>query len=123
RRACPYRLFGLTPLGASVGIAAGSGIALVVAAGLLGFCLAITFVVTLALPAALSPAGDVHRMSAGMFTVSYSVAVIVPIACGALWDLTGRPWTAFLPLVICGIALTGLGFALSVHRSADYAQR
>ena len=48
-----------------------------------------TFVVTFGLPAILSPPDDVHRMAGGMFTISYTIAVIVPILCGALWDLTG----------------------------------
>ena len=71
--------------------------------------LAITFVVTFALPAALSPPDDVHRMSAGMFTLSYSIALAVPIVSGALWDLTGREWTAFIPIFLCAVALTVLG--------------
>ena len=31
----------------------------------------------------------VHRVTAGMFTISYSCAVIVPIIAGVLWDTTG----------------------------------
>ena len=74
--------------------------------------------VTLALPPVLSRPGQVHRMSAGMLTVSYSSAVIIPVVCGALWDLTGRPWTAFVPLGLCAVTLTALGIALSLHRPA-----
>src|SRR5262245_21470529 len=117
RRVWPYLVFGLGTVVAVLGIATGSGLWIVAAATLLGFSLAITFVITLALPAALSPPGEVHRMSAGMFTLSYSLAVIVPVVCGALWDLTARPWTAFLPLGLCASALTVLGVMLSVkHR-------
>jgi CP family cyanate transporter-like MFS transporter len=94
----------------------------VAGAALVGFSLAITFVVTLALPPALSPPGDVHRMSAGMFTVSFTCAVIVPIICGALWDLTGKPWMTFLPLLLCPILLTILGFTLSLHPLARPAR-
>ena len=73
-----------------------------------------TFIVTFGLPAILSPPGDVHRMAGGMFTISYTIAVIVPILCGACWDLTGLPWTAFMPdgavrlsrLTIFGTVLT-----------------
>jgi hypothetical protein len=35
-----------------------------------------------------------------------------------LWDLTGRPWAAFVPIGICSVALTALGLALSLHRPA-----
>lgn len=40
--------------------------------------------------------------------------MIIPVLCGALWDLTGIPWTLFLPVGACGIALTALGFFLSI---------
>jgi CP family cyanate transporter-like MFS transporter len=120
RRAWPYLVFGLAALAGVVGMAAGSDLWIVVAAALLGFSLAITFVVTLALPPVLSRPGEVHRMSAGMLTVSYSCAVIIPVVCGALWDLTGRPWAAFVPLGVCAAALIVLGLALSgISRQAS----
>jgi len=51
-------------------------------------------------------------MSAGMFTISYSIALAVPIVSGALWDFTGREWTAFIPIFLCAVSLTVLGLAL-----------
>jgi CP family cyanate transporter-like MFS transporter len=118
RRTWPYLVFGPAPLVGVIGILWADGIGIVVAAALTGFSLAVTFVVTLALPPVLSPPGDVHRISAGMFTVSFAFAVIVPVICGALWDLTGRPWAAFAPVGACSVALTMLGVALSRHRPA-----
>jgi CP family cyanate transporter-like MFS transporter len=114
RRAWPYLVFGPAALLGVAGIVFGGGFAIVLAAGLVGFSLAITFVVTLALPPVLSPADDVHRMAGGMFTISYTCAVVVPVVCGALWDLTGVPWTVFIPVALCGVTLTGLGFFLSM---------
>ncbi len=122
RRAWPYLVFGPAALLGVVGIVLGDGYWVVAGAALVGFSLAITFVVTLALPPALSPPGDVHRMSAGMFTVSFTCAVIVPIICGALWDLTGKPWMTFLPLLLCPVLLTVLGFTLSLHPLARPAR-
>jgi CP family cyanate transporter-like MFS transporter len=122
RRVWPYLVFGPTALLGVIGIVLGEGYWVVAGAALVGFSLAITFVVTLALPPALSPPGDVHRMSAGMFTVSFTCAVIVPIICGALWDLTGKPWMTFLPLLLCPILLTILGFTLSLHPLARPAR-
>ncbi|MFL6799991.1 MAG: hypothetical protein ACJ8F3_21585 [Xanthobacteraceae bacterium] len=118
RRVWPYLVFGLGTVVAVLAIALASGMWIILAgATLLGFSLAVTFVITLALPAALSAPGEVHRMSAGMFTISYGLAVIVPVVCGALWDLTAQPWTAFVPLGLCASALTVLGVVLSVrHR-------
>jgi cyanate permease len=44
-----------------------------------------------------------------MFTISYTTAILIPTISGALWDATGKPWSAFVPLCICAIALTVLG--------------
>ena len=81
---------------------------LVASAAVLGFAASVTFVVMFGLPAILSPPDDVHRMAGGMFTISYTIAVIVPIICGALWDLTGLPWTAFVPIALVRRRLDGL---------------
>jgi len=42
---------------------------------------------------------------AGTFTLSYGGAMVVAVACGAAWDLSGRPALAFLPLAVCALAL------------------
>ena len=120
RRAWPFLAFGPAALAGVLAMVAGDGVWIVVGAVLVGFSLAFTFVLTLALPPLLSAPGDVHRLAAGMLTVSYGFAVAVPIICGALWDLTGRPWTAFIPLMVCPVVLAVLGFALtSRHRHAE----
>jgi CP family cyanate transporter-like MFS transporter len=118
QRAWPYLVFGPLALAGVFGVVLGHGYFLVAAAALVGFSLSVTFVVTLALPPLLSPPGEIHRLAGGMFTISYSCAVIVPVICGAFWDLTGIPWTAFIPVGLCGITLTTLGFFLSVRHPA-----
>ena len=118
QRAWPYLVFGPLALAGVFGIVLGHGYWLVAAAALVGFSLSVTFVVTLALPPILSPPGEIHRLAGGMFTISYSCAVIIPIICGAFWDLTGIPWTAFIPVGLCGLTLTALGFFLSVRNPA-----
>jgi MFS transporter, CP family, cyanate transporter len=110
RRAWPFLLFGPILLACFVTfIFVRSNAAILVASGLVGFTTAMTFAPALALPALLSTPGDVSRTSAGMFTISYSCGIAVPTISGALWDLTGRPWTAFLPLCVCAATLTVLG--------------
>ena len=64
---------------------------------------------------------DVPRTAAGMFTISYTCAIIIPTICGALWDLTGKPWTAFVPLCLCAVALTVLGTIATRRRPAVQA--
>ena len=117
-RAWPYLVFGPLPMAGVLGIVLGSGLWIVAAATVVGFSLAVTFVLTFALPPILSPPDDVHHMAGGMFAISYSIAVVIPIVCGALWDLTGIPWTVFLPVILCGLTLTALGFFLSLRAPA-----
>jgi MFS transporter, CP family, cyanate transporter len=110
RRAWPFVLFGPLMLVAFIVLMINSSAAGIIgAAAAVGFTGAMTFAPILALPALLSMQGDVPRTAAGMFTISYSCAIVVPTACGALWDATGRPWTAFLPLCVCSVVLTVLG--------------
>jgi CP family cyanate transporter-like MFS transporter len=66
-----------------------------------------------ALPPLLSPPDDVHRVTAAMFTISYSCAVITPIISGLAWDISGIAATAFLPIGVCGILLVMLAPAIN----------
>jgi MFS transporter, CP family, cyanate transporter len=50
----------------------------------------------------------VHRLAAGMFTISYSCAVITPVVSGLAWDLTGVPRAAFVPVLLGAVVLAGL---------------
>ena len=116
-RAWPFLVFGPIMLAAFlVIIFVPSSIAIVVATAVLGIAAAVTMTAILALPAFLSRPGDVPRTAAGMFTVSYTCAIIIPTICGALWDATGKPWTAFVPLCICAVALTVLGTVVTRFR-------
>jgi CP family cyanate transporter-like MFS transporter len=66
------------------------------AAATIGFCCAFVLILTLALPPQLAPSGDVHRLSAGMFAIRYSLSCLVPPLGGLLWDMSGIPAAAFL---------------------------
>jgi MFS transporter, CP family, cyanate transporter len=119
RRALPYLLFGPLTLVAFAGMALTSGYWIVTFAAVMGFSSAITFAVIIAQPPLLSPPGDAHRTAAGMFTISYSCAVVIPTLSGALWDLTSVPWTAFVPLGLCAVTLTVFGVVLSRYHRAS----
>ena len=84
------------------------GVWVIVGNALIGFFAAVILILVLALPPLIGPPGDLHRVTAGMFTISYSCAVIVPIVSGGLWDLSGWPAVAFIPIVICTLAVVGL---------------
>ena len=80
----------------------------------IGFCAGLVLVLALALPAMLTDADDVHRLSAGMFTITYTCSFTGPIVAGALWDVTHVPITAFLPAALAGPLLLLLTARLSL---------
>ena len=77
-------------------------------AGVLGFTGAVTLILALALPSILSAADDVHRTTAGMFTISYSCAMALSVIVGWLWDVTHRPVVGFAPIALCGLVIAAL---------------
>lgn len=72
-------------------------------AALIGCSCAIVLTLVLALPALLIPATDVPRTSAGMFAIGYSVAMIISIIGGMMWDATRNPAFAFIPVAIAAL--------------------
>ena len=80
----------------------------VVASAMIGFSCAIVLTLSLALPALLVAPDDVPRISAGMFTIGYGVAMLVSLASGMAWDITGRAAFAFLPIAIMVLPMTVL---------------
>jgi CP family cyanate transporter-like MFS transporter len=104
-KAWPYALCGTAAILALIGVIVGNGIVVVLSAALIGFVSAIILVLALALPPLLAPPDDVHRVTAAIFTISYSCAVIAPVISGAVWDLTGIPQSAFIPFIIMSAAL------------------
>src|SRR5262249_25640441 len=108
RRAWPYVVSGILALVAILGIVITSCPWIVASAALLGFAIAIPFVLVLALPPLVADPHDVHRLSAAMFTISYTCALIVPVICGLAWDLTGIPGLAFAPMALCALGFIAL---------------
>ena len=112
-KAWPFVACGAIVVVATGGIVFGTGLWVVAAASLQGFAAAAVLILALALPPLLSPPDDVHRVTAAMFTISYSCAVITPIISGLAWDLSGLPGTAFLPIALCGLGLALLAPAIN----------
>ena len=113
RKVWPYVVCGLLCVIATLGIVFCSGVWVVAAATLQGFAAAPILILVLALPPLLSHPDDVHRVTAAMFTISYSCAVIVPVISGLTWDLTGVAGSSFLPIALCGILLVILAPAIN----------
>jgi MFS transporter, CP family, cyanate transporter len=114
RRSATYVLLGAVTLMGAIGIILGNGPIILVSTGLIGFSAAALLILVLALPPLLNPAQDVPRMAAGMFTISYSCAVIVPILSGLAWDLTGVPAAAFAPMALSVLLMIGLAPTLGL---------
>lgn len=118
-KAWPIMAVGALCIVATAGIVFGSGPVVVAAASLQGFAAASILILVLALPPLLSPPDDVHRVTAAMFTISYSCAVIIPIISGALWDMTGVAALAFAPIAVSGLLLILLAPAINHVRPAE----
>jgi CP family cyanate transporter-like MFS transporter len=103
-----YAATALASLAALIGMVTTHGVGIVVFAGLLGFTNALTLTLALALPSMLSAPDDVHRTSAGMFTISYSCAMVLSIVGGWLWDLTAVPVASFAPVALCAVVIVVL---------------
>jgi MFS transporter, CP family, cyanate transporter len=116
RRSATYVFLGVMTLLGAIGIILGNGPIILASTGLIGVSAASLLILVLALPPLLNNAEDVPRMAAGMFTISYSCAVIVPILSGIAWDLTGRPAAAFVPMVASILLMIGLAATLGLAR-------
>ena len=123
RKAWPYVVCGLLCMVSTAGIVFGSGAWIVASATLQGFAASAILILILALPPLLGARDDVHRITAAMFTISYSCAVIIPVISGLAWDLSGTASLAFAPIAICGIILVVLAPAINHVRPATETSR
>jgi CP family cyanate transporter-like MFS transporter len=99
---------------AQLGIILTPGAGVVAWAFVLGFAAALGFIVALTLPPKLAAVGDVHRMSAAVFTVQYAFGFGVPLVAGALWDATGIAALAFAPGLVAAAAMGWLAMPLRI---------
>jgi len=77
-----------------------------IGAGVMGFSSASAFVLNLAFPALLAErSSDVHRISAGMFTIGYGMGFLMPLLGGAVWDRTGIAAAALAPAALGSLLL------------------
>jgi len=108
RRSATYVFLGAMTLVGAIGIILGNGPIILASTGLIGFSAASLLILVFALPPLLNRSEDVPRMAAGMFTISYSCAVIVPILGGIAWDLTGEPAAAFVPMALSVVLMIAI---------------
>jgi len=116
RRRGSYVTYGILLFMSLLGLMFAPGQWIVISSGLFGFAASSLLILILALPPLLGDPHDVHRISAGMFTISYSCAVAIPILSGVVWDITKVPVTVFLPIGLCAVAIVVLAFGLHLDR-------
>ncbi len=78
-------------------------------AGLIGFAAGLVFILSLAMPALISDAGDVHRLTAGMLTITFACGFAGPLLGGVLWDTSNIAALAFAPVMASSAAMFALG--------------
>ncbi len=78
---------------------------MVLGAALDGFAAGFILILTLALPPLLAAPDDVHRLSAGSYTIGYAGSFLLPLLGGVMADATGVAASAFLPVAAGGILI------------------
>ena len=119
-RAWPYVCGALGALASIILLIVSAGISTTLASAVLGFCCGAILILALALPPLLCPPQDVAPTSAAIFTLSYGCAVVVPVASGVVWDWSGLPASAFLPIGTCALVL--LALARNINFFAQHGQ-
>jgi CP family cyanate transporter-like MFS transporter len=79
---------------------------------LLGAGSSVVFLLGLALPPLLSTDREVAGLTGVMLTLGYTTAFLGPLIGGALWDASGVPALAFVPVVAASVAQVVLGATL-----------
>ena len=119
-RAWPYVCGALGALASITLLIFCTGLSTTLASAVLGFCCGAILILALALPPLLCPPQDLASTSAAIFTLSYGCAVVIPVASGFVWDWTGSPASAFLPVGACALLL--LALARNIHSLPNIAQ-
>jgi CP family cyanate transporter-like MFS transporter len=80
--------------------------------GLLGAGSSTVFLLSLGLPAFLAPERDVAGYTGLMLTLGYTNAFFGPLIGGGLWDISGNPGFAFLPILAASFGQSVFGLLL-----------
>lgn len=116
RKAWPFVLSGIVSVACIGLIVVTANVVTVASAAVLGFVIGAAFALGLTLPPLLSGTGEVARVSAAMFTISYASAMLISVIGGVAWDLTGVERFAFLPIALSALPLIVLTPTLSFDR-------
>ncbi len=107
-----YVVAGLVLLAASVSLATAPVAFAIPSAAVAGFALAWLLTLALALPPLLVSGENVPGVSAAVFTVSYSIAVVTALATGALESAGARRYVTVLPIAAAALTVVVVGLAV-----------
>ena len=116
-RAWPFIACGALMLACILGMISTASIWTIVFAAGLGFLGAVVLTLGFALPALLGAQSDVARMSAAMFTISYSEALTISVLSGVAWDVAGSARFAFLPIALSAVPLLFMPMLIPFRRT------
>jgi len=119
RKAWPFVVSGLLCVASIALMVTTASVVTVASTAVLGFAIGAAFALGLTLPPLLSTTGEVARVSAAMFTISYSSAMLVSVIGGVAWDLTGVERLAFLPIALSALPLILLAPTISFGGKQD----
>ena len=122
-RRWPFIATGLLTLAAMAAFVLLPGIWQAIAVGVVGYAAAQVFMLVLALPPLLAEADDVHRLTAGITTVQYTIGFLAPVVAGVLWDLTGSSSSAYWMVIVAAAVQTvvPIGLRLPSHTRTQAA--
>ncbi|HEY8812775.1 MAG TPA: MFS transporter [Candidatus Dormibacteraeota bacterium] len=122
-RRWPFIATGLLTLAAIGAFIVLPGIWQAIAVGVVGYAAAQVFMLVLALPPLLAEADDVHRLTAGITTVQYTIGFLAPVVAGVLWDLTGSSSSAYWMVIVAAAVQTvvPIGLRLPSHTRTQAA--
>ena len=84
--------------------------------GVVGAATSFSMVMVLALPPMVAAQRDIHRMTAGLLTLSYGGTFLGNFLSGILWDATHAPLSAFAPAFAGAVVLLLAGIGLRRYR-------
>lgn len=118
RQRWPLPVVAASLIAVSLGLLVASAPIVLVLAGILGFSTAFMLLLTLALPAAGAASGEVASVSAGMFTIGYSLAFVLPLLGGIAADATGSVRVTLIPAFVGAAVATIASATLGTRRPA-----
>ena len=104
-RRTPIALSGAVAALGLAGFAILSGVAAMTFAVLVGFAATVQLILVLSLPPLIERGAGVARLTAGITVVGYAIAFVLPLAGGALADVSGMSILTYAPTLMFALVL------------------